>query len=305
LVTGYVNIKYSDDATTIDVRVLDKYRHKDLVEVKSFSTNLSVDKGIISISSESPAFDFHACQHASIEIVIPKKYRHAISFTGIVKTGFVKFSGEYSVAVGAVDIAVEAGFIKVKHLNAQSLSLSVELGLIKAREIISVQATKLEVHTGFIKSRDIITKDFQSIVKYGGSRHRDVVADTITANTKWGYTSIVDVSSFNQVQNINMNTGYGKSRLLLNNPNLNFTLSNKKGFMLVEYENDDYKCHVEPTSTDVLLGGYCKTVHYLSRVANKAVISLTTDYGSSALIVDHYESDVADMERPVKNSDKF
>jgi hypothetical protein len=263
---------------------------KILLILSLFSSKISFSKGLVSIVSESPAFNYFSCQHAQIEIFIPKNYPKAISFTGLVKTGAVYFHGERTVAVGSVDIVVEAGYIKAKHINAKALSLSTEVGAIKVKDVLSSVAVKLNTFVGFVKSKEIVTKNFHANTKYGGSIHKYVIADNILIDTHWGYSSVVDTLSFDKVQKIEIKTGYGKSFLLLNNPHLNFTLTSKKGDRIVEYEDKDYICNTITNVNHPVLSGKCNNVHKNAPI-NKAVISMDTEYGVSNLVVDNYENE--------------
>jgi hypothetical protein len=287
VITGYVNVEFYDKPEIL-IRIYDKYRSEDLIDIKSFSSKISFSKGLVSIVSESPAFNYFSCQHAQIEIFVPKNYPKLISFTGFVKTGAVYFHGERTISVGSVDIVVEAGYIKAKHINSQALSLSTEVGVIKVKDVLSSVAVKLNTVVGFIKSKEIVTKIFHANTKYGGSMHKYVIADNILIDTHWGYSSVIDTLSFDKVQNIDIKTGYGKSFLLLNNPHLNFTLTSKKGDRIVEYEDENYICNTISNINHPVLSGKCNNVHKNAPI-NKAIISMETEYGVSNLVVDDYE----------------
>jgi len=253
--------------------------------MSTMSSNVLMDKGLVKITSESPAFNFVSCQHANIEIFIPKNYPKAISFTGYVKTGLVYFYGEHTLPVGSVDIVVEAGYIKVLHLNSQALSLSTEIGAIIVKDTIAAVGMKLTTHTGSIETRDVVTKNLIAETKYGRSIHQGVIADNANVHTNWGYSSVKDILSFEKLQNINIKTGYGESTLITNNPHVNFTIASKRGEMVLDFEEDSYNCKIFSNSTKVLLNGKC---HVLDSNApgNKAKISVETDYGISKLVVD-------------------
>jgi len=234
---------------------------------------------------KNSAFDFSSCQHSSVDILIPKKYSRAISFTGIVKTGAVYIDGERTVPVGPIDIIVEAGLIKANNLNTLALSLSSEVGIIKVEDTLSGSDVKLYVNTGSINSKHIVAKNFHANVKYGLSRHKDLIADIVKIDTNLGYSYVKDVSSFEKIQNISMKTVYGKSLLLLNNPNVNFSMSNKKGNLLIDYKQNEFKCNVFLNKTVNVLGGKCNTFSDKA-TENHVYISIDIDYGNSEINMD-------------------
>jgi hypothetical protein len=283
VISGYVNIMFHDKAH-IAIHHFDRFKKGHVFDPKTAQSTVTINNGLISIVSESTAFDLSSCQHSSVDIIIPKKYK-AISFTGTVKTGAVYINGDRSVPVGSVDIIVEAGLIKANHLNSLALSLSSEVGIIDVKDTLSASGIKLNVHTGSIKSERTVTKTFNANVKYGLSHHKDLIADVVIVETNLGYSSVGDVSSFEKLQNVSVKTVYGKSLLLLNNPHVNFHLSHKKGNLLIDYKENEYKCNVFLNKTESVLGGSCSV---LSRNApvNQAFVTIDTLYGNSQIVMD-------------------
>jgi hypothetical protein len=284
VISGYVNIKYHEKPH-ITIRHFDRFKRGHVFDAKTANSVVSINNGLISILSENSAFDFSSCQHSSVDILIPTAYARAISFTGVVKTGAVFIEGDRTIPVGAIDIIVEAGYIKADNLNALSLSLSSEVGIIKVKDSLSAAGVKLNVRTGSIKSKNIVTKTFNANVKYGLSTHKDLTADTVNVETNLGYSSVKDVSSFEKLQNITIKTVYGKSLLLLENPHVNFQLSNKKGNLLIDYKENEYKCNVFLNKTVNVLGGKCNTFSEKA-TDNQAYISIDTAYGNSEITMD-------------------
>jgi len=282
VVTGYVNIGFHDK-NHVTIKHFDRFKKG--FDPKTSSSTVKMDKGLITIMSETPAFEFSTCQHVSVEVLIPRKYARPITFTGIVKTGAVFIEGERAIPVGSVDIIVEVGHIDVKHLNAHAVSLASEVGYIKVKDVLSASGVKLNVHTGSIKSKQIVTKSFNANVKYGLSRHKDLIADVVNVETNWGYSTVNEVTSFEKLQNVSVMTTYGKSLLLLNNPHVNFNLSNKKGDLLVDYKDKEYKCNVFFNKTVNVLGGKCSILSGNSP-SNQAYITVDTLYGKSEIVLD-------------------
>jgi len=284
VITGIVSVEFAD-TTDFTVRIYDRARAASPVDLNTFNSSILKVKNTLHIVSESPAFDCHHCQHSNIEIIIPKTYAQKVSFNGFIKTGSLSFSAESIANVGVIEVAVEAGFITVEQINAQSILLSTELGAIEVAETVASQSMKLLVNTGSIRTYEVITKDLQAIVKYGRSVHYDIVSDKIYVETKWGFSRVFETSSFTANQDISMKTEYGKTMLFLNSPNINFNVGSKKGDMIVEYENDLWKCAI--TSKNVtMLNGKCNTLEKTKNNNNKVHASLSTKYGVSFLLVD-------------------
>jgi len=287
VITGKVDVEFYDKPDIL-IRVYDKYRSEDLVDLSTMTSNILIDKGLVKITSEAPAFNFVSCQHANIEIFIPKKYPKAISFTGFVKTGLVYFSGEHTIPVGSVDIVVEAGYIKVNHLNTEALSLSTEIGAIKVKDTISAVGMKLTTHTGSIETHEIVTKTLTTETKYGRSVHQGIIADNVNVHTNWGYSTVKNIVSFEKLHDINVKTSYGEAVIVSDNPHNNFFISSKRGEMIIDYEEDNFDCKIFSNSTKVLLNGKCNILDSKAPI-NKAKISVETDYGISKLVVDQFD----------------
>jgi len=174
--------------------------------------------------------------------------------------------------------------IKVNHLNALSLSLSSEFGYIKVKDTLSANGVKLDVHTGSIKSKRTVAKTFNANVKYGLNDHHGLIADVVNVETNWGYSTIGDVSSFEKVQNVSIKTVYGKSLMLLDNPHIHFSMSHKKGNLLLDYKQEEYKCLVFFNKTESALGGSCSVLSQKA-TANQAHVSIDTLYGKSQIVM--------------------
>jgi len=284
VISGYVNIGFHDKPH-VTIRHFDRFKKGHVFDAKNAHSTVSINNGLISILSENSAFDFSSCQHSTVDVLIPRKYSRPISFTGVVKTGAVFIEGERTIPVGAIDVIVEAGYIKADHLNALAISLSSEVGIIKVMDTLSASGVKLSVQTGSIKSKQIVTKTFTANVKYGLSSHKDLTADLINVETNMGYSSVKDVSSFEKLQNITVKTVYGKSLLLLNNPHIAFSMSNKKGNLLIDYKQEEYKCNVFLNKTVNVLGGRCNNFSQKA-TENQAYVSIDTTYGNSEITMD-------------------
>jgi len=278
---GIVNIQ-SHDKDHILVHVYEKYRHPDLVDMKTFSSGVTTRDGVVTVISESPAFNFHSCQHSKIEIYIPKKY-HSISFTGFVKNGYINFHGLYTSPVGNVDMVVELGYIKINNLNAKSLSLLNKFGVISLTESIIAHDVNLQGHTGAIHTNFVISKEFFANLKYGCSRLLQIVADKIEVNTNMGY-SYVSSSPFTTSQKIAINNEYGRSTLRLYHSVKNFTIESKRGKNILSYEDKSITCHgFKNRTTSSLLSGSC---NFKNTKGSESEVSIKTNYGESKLIVE-------------------
>jgi len=284
VISGYVNIGFHDKPH-ITIRHFDRFKKGHVFDARTANSEVTIKNGVISILSENSAFDYSSCQHSSVDINVPRKYSHAITFTGVVKTGAVFIDGERTVPLGAIDIIVEAGLIKANNLNAMAISLSSDIGYIKVEDTLAASGVKLNVYTGSIKSKHIVTKTFNANVKYGLSHHKDLTADKVIVETILGYSTLLDVSSFEKVQNVSVKTVYGQSLLLLNNPNVNFSMSNKKGNSLIDYKEHEYKCNVFLNKTVNVLGGRCNT-NSKKATENNVYISVDTTYGNSNINMD-------------------
>jgi len=192
----------------------------------------------------------------------------------------------------SLDFIVEAGAIKIKNVNAKKhISLSTDLGAIDIKKVISLESTKLLVNTGVIRSHGLYTKTFEAVTKYGSSLHSILTSQNIAINTKWGYSRLVGATYFD-AHDITVKTEYGKSFVVLSNGDLEYDLANKRGHMVVEYEDEEWNCKVQSkTSESASMKGRCDGLKKVSDpevvLPGKVNVHVDTQYGDSILIVDH------------------
>jgi hypothetical protein len=286
VVSGIVYIDYHESSEII-VKIYEKYRANTDIDHSQSISNISLAPHGIFITSESPAFNFESCQHASIQISIPRNYPQKISITGLIKTGSVSIVSDKFIELGPVDISVEVGYIAVNQLNAQSVYLSTDLGMIEVYDSVA-RSVKLSAHTGSIRTFDIVTKNLEAVTKYGSSTHKNVVSDKILVDTKWGYSKIKKAYAFTTAQEITMRTEYGKSTLKLKTQqtNLNFTLGKKNGNIVVKNQNEEnLTCQTAYNRNHSVLIGHCVSDVKDSKKSgvHKVHINLDTKYGASHL----------------------
>jgi len=284
IIAGRVHIGFHNKST-FDIRVWDMFRSLSLVDPKTFDSGVSLNNSIINIHSVTPAFNFKSCQHAFIEILVPNNYSH-ISLTGTVKMGLIQIQGNgHGISFSNIDIVVDVGAIEIKHVMSYSLSLAAELGAVKVSDTIVPIGVKLHTRTGIIRTNDLITKSIHSINDFGCSMHHDLVADNARFDTRFGWNSVHRPTSLTSKFNISMNTEYGRSLILLDSNEVNFTLGTKKGSMVIEYEDDRWNCHLDKQST-ASLNGNCSPKKPTKIKGSSAKIDINTKFGLSNLIVD-------------------
>jgi len=290
VVTGNVNVLFHDNPH-ISVTLLNKYRSEHLIDKRTVSSSMQVTNGVLNIFHESPAFDFHTCQHAAIQVYVPRKYSKLISIAGVIKTGILTIDGENLSTIGNIDMVVEVGKIKVESVSAKNITLTTDLGLIKVYDTMTSGTLKVNAHVGFIKTIDLVVRQFVSDVKYGGSCHKNIVSDKVNIDTKYGFSRVSGINSLSLVNyhfNVNISTHYGKSFLYVENDQLDFNIGNKRGVIDLEYEDSEYKCGVvSKTSTN--MRGTCKDYELMKESKNKAQININTDYGNSLIHVESIE----------------
>jgi len=298
VVSGIVDITFHNDPF-VTVDVMNKYRDARLIKKRNILSEVTLNQGTIQIVSENPSFNLQECHHSQIHIALPRKYQKSISLTGFIKTGYVRVHGDGYVhthgnatnVLDKVDIVVEVGAINIDRISSKSISLSTDLGCIEVSESVAVDSTKLLAHTGSIRSHDLISKDIQAVTKYGSSLHKGLVSDKIVVNTKWGYSSVQGASSAN-TQDITLKTEYGKSVLSLENNNVEFHLENRRGLMLVEYEDEKWDCKLESKSAQtVLMNGKCVVLKKELSSHSRVNVHVDTQFGDSVLIVDQIKKD--------------
>lgn len=243
---------------------------KNLVDRRSVFSNIQTSGTTLNIVYEAPAFEFHACQHAAIKIVIPKRLKN-ISLTGLIKTGYLNIDGDTIGTVGDINVAVEVGKIRVGRISANSVNLKSDIGLVRVHDALVKGAMKINTHTGCVHTVDVISKEFEAITLYGASSHNNIISESVVIDTKWGYNRIIGVENLskNQDLNVNISTNYGKSYLVIENPEVEFNLVNKRGQMEVDYEDQDFTCKVDTKNPGVLMKGTCKGIHSKKDTMNK------------------------------------
>jgi len=289
VITGFVHIEFHE-GSNIEVRLYDRFRSYDRIDKSTIVSSIKQTNGSILIHSESPAFNFYSCQHASVEILIPASYSSPIAISGFVNTGMVKIKGEDGVSLSNIDIIVQAGKVDIHEVVAKSISVSSDLGCVTVKHSISSSDIKLLVKTGSIKTHDLITKDLQAVTQYGRSIHHDIVADKVHVETKWGYSHVYESSPLSAEQKIELITEYGNNLLYISSPKVDFNLDTIRGYMVVDYEDQLWDCKVK-NFTHSLLNGQCTPSH-TSDSNTHSKISLKTTYGSSNLVIDSEEEEL-------------
>jgi hypothetical protein len=240
VITGFVNIDFHDESD-IKVRLYDRFRSYDRIDRSTIQSSVSVNNGVVFIQSESPAFNFHTCQHASIEILIPSSLRTPIAIAGVVNTGYVKIQGADGASLSSVELVVQAGKVDLDEVVAKSIYVSSSIGCLNVKHSIASNYIKLLVQTGSVRTHDIITKDLQAVTQYGRSLHNGIVADKVHVETKWGYNYVVESSPLSNEQTIDVITEYGSNLLYVSSPKVDFKLNTKKGYLVVDYENENWE----------------------------------------------------------------
>jgi len=283
VITGFVDINFHDGSDVI-VRLYDRFRSYDSIDRNTIQSNISVVSGVVFIRSESPAFNFYTCQHASIEVLIPSSLRNPIAISGVVNTGYVKIQGADGVSLSSVELVVQAGKVDLDEVVAKSIYVSSNIGCLNVKHSIATNYIKLLVQTGSVITHDIITKDLQAVTQYGGSVHNGIVADKVHVETKWGYNYVIESSPLSNEQKIDIITEYGSNLLYVSSPKVDFKLNTRKGYMVVDYENENWECKVH-NSTMSILNGKCSTLEK-SDSNSRSEITIKSTYGTSNLIID-------------------
>jgi hypothetical protein len=284
VVTGIVNIDFHA-GSDIKVRLYDRFRSYDRIDRSTIQSSVSVNNGVVFIQSESPAFNLQTCQHASIENLITTNLRTPVAIAGVVNTGYVKIQGVDGTSLSSVELVVQAGKVELDEVVAKSIYVSSNIGCLNVKHSIASNYIKLLLQTGSIRTHDIITKDLQAVTQYGRSLHNGIVADKVHVETKWGYNYVVESSPLSNEQTIDVITEYGSNLLYVSSPKVDFKLNTKKGYLVVDYENENWECAVL-NATISILNGKCSTLEKSSVDSSRSQITLKSTYGTSNLIVD-------------------
>jgi len=276
VVSGFVYVDFHN-RSDIFIRVWDNARTRDHVDSNTFDSGVSINNTSVVIHSVTPAFNFRSCQHAKIEISIPKNYPTALSMSGIIKVGMFHIEGKDQF-LDNVDINVEVGKIDVVHLVANTLSLTSEIGFTRARKVWTLQSTKIQSHTGIIRTSDVITNSFKSVTQFGCSKHNDLSAENAKIETRFGFTSVIKATG--KHLDLSLNTEYGKSFVLIDSTNVTFNLGTTKGKMKVKYEEEKMNCKVDKSVLTAMKGS-CDVKAGESNVK----VDIDTKYGKAALVV--------------------
>jgi len=288
IVSGFVHVDF-EDRPDIFIRVWDNARASSYVLSDTFDSGVAINNSSVLIHSISPAFNFRSCFHAKVEIIIPNSYQHSLSINGNVKLGMVKIEGNGNKLAG-IDINVELGKIVVKGVVvSNSLSLTSEIGYIKVKDVDSRKDTKIQSHTGIVRTVDVKAKNFVSSTQFGCSKHYNLNAEVAKLDTRFGFQFVDRISPIDKELDVQVNTEYGKSFVVLDSSNIDFTLGTTKGQMTVEYEDEDWICKVDKSS-HILMNGKCNVLS-TKKEKNVVKLAVNTKYGSSKVVVDRIEED--------------
>jgi hypothetical protein len=226
-----------------------------------------------------------------LKILIPRNYPHAIAITGLVKVGSIKITGDIAKTLGNIDVVVELGYIQARNILSPSVTLTTEVGVIRAYSSI-IQNVKLLAHTGSIETDDLLSHNVHSVVQYGCSKHFSLTADNVKVDTKFGFSKVVEPSTLGKELDLTINTEYGNSLLLIDSDKITFDLGTTKGNMVVEYEDETFLCTMNNETSPVHVNGKCSVVSATKEnEISSTKIHLNTKYGTSALVVDHFDEE--------------
>jgi len=290
VVSGLVTVDF-EDRPDIFIRVWDNARsHSKYVLSDTFDSGVAINNTSVMVHSITPAFNIKSCIHAKVEIIIPNSYNHPLSINGNVKVGMVKIQGNGNKLAG-IDINVELGKINVHGVTvSNSLSLTSEIGFIKVRDVDARKDAKIQSHTGIVRTYDFSAKNLISSTQFGCSRHHNLNAEVAKLETRFGFQFVDRVSPLDKELDVQVNTGYGKSFVVLDSPNVDFTLGTTKGKMTIEYEDVDWVCKVDK-STSLLMNGKCNALKNVEKDKSVVKLDVNTIYGSAKVVVDRVEED--------------
>jgi len=201
--TGSVSVHSCERATNVSVKVTVGAKTTQLLQ--DIVVHVTESQKTLSIAAQAASFDLLHCQIVHVEVVVPATSTHAISLSASAGTGLIRVDAK-SYTFSNVDLKVNVGGIKLRHLDADTLTASASLGGIAARSVKVQQALTVHADVGAMCIHHVDASKTTLDVGKGYLRVRDLDASSISTKVGYGLLTLNEfVSPFTYAE-----LSYGK-----------------------------------------------------------------------------------------------
>jgi len=221
--TGSISVHTCHRATNVSVKVTTGAKSQSLLD--QIKMNIQEPQKALSVVARSPSFDMRNCHVVHVEVVIPASSSHPISLSASAALGSIRINTN-SYSFDKVDLNVELGRIKMKHVDAKAVTARTYLGGIfgkhvKSEGLFSVQtevggaclhhvdASKsvLEVQKGILRVYDLEASSVSAKVNFGFATLQNVFASYLESEMNFGKLWITPSKEFAGVVMFNSTSG--------------------------------------------------------------------------------------------------
>lgn len=229
LVSGRVKVRASPEVEEIEVR-LTKAAHSDELLMYMVPHALMEEKKF-HLRVDSPSFDWHHCQIATVEVVVPESMTYVTSnidlaFSVILGSVEVAFHDERTFK--SIDAHADVGLVYGRNFHAsETFSASVGLGGLRLKDFHAPSITA-NVDVGFIHARHVESMDSSVALGIGFANlgHWSTYSLNLIANI--GY---VHMGEFYHTKIVKAHVAYGKLRFVPETWQGTFTLESPYGYL--------------------------------------------------------------------------
>jgi len=209
--TGSITVHTCSKAKNVTVKLTTGAKKSDLLEQTKVATVESPRS--FGIVVQTPSFNLQSCHIVHVEVVIPESSKYPLSLIASAEVGLVQFKSN-SYTFKNVEAKVNVGFVKARHLRAQTISATASLGGVMGRDWTANQSSvhidvggaclksissghsTFEIQKGYLKTCDMDSQTMNVKVDYGFSCLKEVNAKSLVSEIGYGRMSVQPSTSF-------------------------------------------------------------------------------------------------------------
>jgi len=257
----------------------------DLLDTMPVDKNLA--NGVFSLNVLMPSFDFHHCQHAALELVIPerlaKTQHYGIKAQAIV--GKVTVNAPHH-SFSKVSLLSNVGMIKADGVKSEStFEAEARVGLVVARGI-TAKGASLRSTVGYVKAYMVQVDEAEVFVETGKACLGFFSAKTVTLASEIG---LINAFAFSEVKSLDAQVDYGRLNYVTGGTDAfkgHFSVESPYGFIDVAYGKSVQAPKLEQNTPAVIAGSFGDQPAPVAGVqADVAQLKLKATYAQINLLV--------------------
>jgi len=187
---GSISVHTCHRATNVSVKVITGAKSQALL--KQFKVNIQEPQKALSVVVRSPSFDMLNCHIVHVEVVIPASSSHPISLSASAGLGSIRINTD-SYTFDKVDLNVELGRIKMRHVDAKEVTARTYLGAISGKHVKTEGLFSVHTEVGGACLYHVDASKSVIEVQKGILRVHNLDATSVSAKVNYGYATLQNV----------------------------------------------------------------------------------------------------------------